>query len=167
MCGDPRLCSRQFTHQSVIMAQLICNSWTTTGEAGFIIRLRGAGNYRLHHESKVLPHMQSKNNTAQEMESHYVNSQVAQDYKVIVRAYVGKHFSFSYISQILCEQPTSPRRCTEKFDFIAIWQFCHTFLAAFPTLEIDQTTFAFCSEPTTVTKFQAQPLLLFFIFDTL
>lgn len=44
VCSAPSLCSHQPTHQSMIMAQLVPNSWTTIGESGFIIRLRGAGN---------------------------------------------------------------------------------------------------------------------------
>lgn len=47
VCSAPSLCSHQLTHQSVIMAQLVPNSWTTIGESGFIIRLRGAGNWGL------------------------------------------------------------------------------------------------------------------------
>lgn len=47
VCSAPSLCSHQLTHQSVIMAKLVPNSWTTIGESGFIIRLRGAGNWGL------------------------------------------------------------------------------------------------------------------------
>lgn len=44
VCSASRLCSHHLTHQSMIMAQLVPNSWTVIGESGFVIRLRGAGN---------------------------------------------------------------------------------------------------------------------------
>lgn len=44
VCSAPRLCSHHLTHHSMIMAQLVPNSWTIIGESGFVIWLRGAGN---------------------------------------------------------------------------------------------------------------------------
>lgn len=42
--SDPSLCSHHLTHQSMIMAKRVANSWTIIGKTEFVIWFGGAGN---------------------------------------------------------------------------------------------------------------------------
>lgn len=104
------------------MAQLIRNSWTTTAEAGFIIRLRGAGNQGLHESHYVLV-WSLKNQLMHQVVPKYKVLHEGSRHALTVHAWHYSHLKVTSFSQLFlhynqwcillcsCEQTTVANCC--------------------------------------------------------